>query len=586
MKLSNQMYNQFFSSSKNGIVLNSMDGSFVEFNNAALDIIGYTRDELLKLSYWDLIPLENQEKKRELLATLIENKSYGPSEQEYIHKLGYRVYVLVHSVIVTNEDNEEFIFSTIEDITESKKAQDVLNKAQALANIGHWYLDLVGNNLEWSDETYRIFGLKPQEFDATYEAFVERIYPDDRDMVNSAYTNSLEVDEAYQIEHRVIRPNGEIRYVIERCEHYHSSSGEIIGSIGTVLDITDRKLNENALLEAKNKAEASSLAKSSFIANMNHELRTPLNAILGFSKQMSVDSSLSKQQLKHLEIINTSGEHLLSMINDILDISKIEAGEMKLDNSTFDLFETIDSITDLMSYQANSKKLQCIYKKDENVPRYVLSDNGKIKQVLFNIIGNAIKFTDEGSVLVSISAKKIINRDNFREINIEVTDTGCGIEKSMLEDVFKPFVQNDGFKKVEGGTGLGLAISRNLLDLLGGDISVKSKLGEGTTFSIRFRVELAKESDIVKNLEESSSSDLKKESVIINENINDSEIEQLPIETVQTILDAAKKGSGMKIKTELAKIENTHLKAYQYFLNLVNKYDFDSIIEQLEKSYE
>ena len=586
MKLSNNMYAQLFSSAPIGFALNKMDGTFVEFNEKLLSITGYTRDEFSKLSYWDLTPKEYEEEEAKQLASLQSTESYGPYEKEYYHAKGYRIDVVLQGILVENESGEEFIFSTVQDISDTKKAEKVLNKAQELGNIGHWYLDLITNNLTWSDETYRIFGLQPQEFDATYEAFVERIYPDDRDAVNGAYTNSLEVDEPYQIEHRVIRKNGEVRYVIERCEHFHSQDGKIIGSIGTVLDITERKLNENALLEAKNKAESSSLAKSSFIASMNHELRTPLNAILGFSNQMSRDESLSQKYQKYLGIINNSGKHLLGMINDILDISKIEAGEMKVENSTFNLFEMVDSITDLMSFEAKSKKLQCKYNKDEDVPKYIVSDSGKIKQVLFNIIGNAIKFTNEGTVIISISAQKIKNRDNFRVINIEVSDTGCGIEELMLDEIFKPFVQNDGFKKVEGGTGLGLSISKNILDLLGGEIVVESKVGEGTTFSILFPVKLAEESDISMLLKEESTKNVEKELEIVPESIDDEEIEKLPIEIVHAILDSAQKGSGLKIKVELEKIENTHENAYKYLLNLVNKYDFDSIIELLERTYE
>lgn len=580
MELSQKMLNQFFLSSKQGLVLNSMDGSFVEFNDALLEMIGYTRDELIDMSYWDLIPKEYTEKKLQQIDSLIKNGSYGPSEKVYYHKMGYRISVQVYSTIVTNDDNENFIFSTIEDITDSKKAQDVLNKAQALGNIGHWYLDLLSNKLEWSDETYRIFGLQPQEFDATYEAFVERIYIDDRDDVNNAYNNSIEVDEPYQIEHRVIRPDGEIRYVIERCEHYHSKDGEIIGSIGTVLDITERKMNENRLIEAKTSAEAANILKSSFIANISHELRTPLNAILGFSNKMALDDSLNEKNRKHLDIINSSGEHLLNIINDILDMSKIEAGEMKVDNKPFDLIESIQAASELMSFQVDSKKIECALNVEKNVPQYIISDEGKIKQVLLNIIGNAIKFTEYGSIKLSISSKLIDKEANRMLININISDTGCGIEESMINKVFEPFIQNDGVKKVEGGSGLGLAISKNLMKLLGGTIKVQSKLGEGSEFQVSFPVEVAGEMAIAELSKKI------KDNIKDNNIVEDLEIDELPSDTVSLILDSARRGSGLSIKKELEKIKTTHTNTYRHLSELINQHDFDAIVELLEESYE
>lgn len=582
MELTGKMYKQLFLSARIGLSLNRMDGTFVEFNQELLNMTGYTKDEFLKLSYWDLTPSEYEKKEEEQLLSLKNSKKYGPYEKEYFHKKGHRIDVLLQGTIVTNEEGEEFIWSTVQDISDTKKAEKVLNKAQEMGNIGHWYLDLTNNNLEWSDETYRIFGLKPQEFDATYEAFVERIYPDDRDAVNTAYGNSVTIDEPYQIEHRVIRPSGEVRYVIERCEHYHSQKGEIIGSIGTVLDITERKSIENALLDAKNRAESSSISKSSFIASMSHELRTPLNAILGFSNRLSVDETLNEQQRKYIGIINSSGEHLLSMINDILDLSKVEAGEMRVNNSEFNLLESVSNVTDLMSLGAKSKNLQCHYFFDDSVPKTIVSDKGKIRQILLNIIGNAVKFTDSGTITVTISATDIENRDNFKMIKIEISDTGCGIQESMRDEVFKPFVQNDGLKKVEGGTGLGLAISKNIVHLLGGTISLKSEVGEGSTFYVNIPVEarvdtapLPKDSTITKQ-----------ERVTVPKQAEMSEMEKLPSDTVDAISDAAKKGKGLNIKKELSKIESSHVNSYRHLSSLAAKYDFDAILEFLKENDE
>lgn len=489
MQLSQKGYEALFQTAPVGICITTLDSRFVMVNEMLQQMTGYSVDELEKLSLDELTPTEYRESDILAKKALKEQGSFNAYEKELFHKNGHRIHILYHGRLYTDDSGKNYISSTIQDITYSKKSQEVLKKAQELGHIGHWHLDLLNNELSWSDETYRIFGLKPQEFEATYEAFVERIFPDDRDAVNLAYSQSVEKNASYQIEHRVIRPDQTVKHVIERCEHYHDKNGKIIGSIGTVLDITDTKQTEAALIEAKERAEAANIAKSAFIANVSHELRTPMNAILGFSQKIASDPALPEKLRSSVEIINRSGEHLLEMINDILDMSKIESGKMKLTMAPFNLVESIEAMFQLMKYQAVQKELECHIHVCDKIPKYIVSDEHKIRQVLINIIGNAIKFTDKGSVTISFESLPINSSDDKFMLHITVADSGRGIEPAMLKEIFKPFIQNDGLHKVEEGTGLGLAISERIVKLLKGTITVQSEVGKGSTFDIKIPVQ-------------------------------------------------------------------------------------------------
>lgn len=454
MNFKGNNYTNLFEKTPVGIIINSMDGGFVDVNEELLKLTGYTKDEFLSFSYWDLTPKSYEPQEAIQLESLENNRKYGPYEKEYIHKDGHYINVLLHGNIIKDDDGVEHIFSTVQDISNSKKA-------------------------------------------------------------------------------------------------------------------------EKRLEAAKDEAEAANIAKSAFIANMSHELRTPLNAILGFSQNMAINSSLNEKDLKYINIINSSGKHLLSLINDILDMSKLEAGAMKVHNAEFDLLQIIKSVSESMAHQVKEKDIECNLKLDEELPKFVISDEGKLKQILYNLIGNAVKFTQKGSIDLTVSSEKITDVNDKIHLKISLKDTGCGIESSMLKSIFKPFVQNDGFKKVEGGTGLGLAISKNILNILGGDISVESKVGEGSLFSIFIPVTVSGNERVeIPNKVENTP-----KSVVIS--LTQPEFEDIPSDVRSSIVAAANIGSGSKVKKELAKIKNTNKKEFLFLSKLVKDYAFDEIIKSL-----
>ena len=251
-----------------------------------------------------------------------------------------------------------------------------------------------------------------------------------------------------------------------------------------------------ALQVAKEQAESANLAKSRFIATMSHELRTPLNAILGFSELMSQEKTISATQKDTLEIINRSGEHLLSMINAVLDISKIEAGRLELQLEQCDLLELLQDIGTMINLKAVNKQLFFELEIAPNISRYVVVDSSKLRQVLINLLGNAIKFTEKGGVVLHASFQSLDSQSVL--VHIEVIDTGIGIAKSLQAELFKPFVQLIQTADAKG-TGLGLAISKSLVELMGGKISVVSDEGKGSRFKISLPVALADETPFVKH---------------------------------------------------------------------------------------
>lgn len=687
LKESELRYRTLVETSPDAIGVTDLEGKLLFCNRQVARLHGYESEtELLGQKIFELIAPENHRLAAKNFQKIFKLGSVRDAEYTMLRKDGSQFPAeFSGSLMRDTQGNPLAIIGLVRDITERKSAEDALkrakedlakrveertaqlkqvnehllseiherqlvevalrqsearlNQALSAAQMGAWDWDLLKRSLTWSDGVEELLGLKQGSFAGTYKAFLKCLHPVDRPHITQALNHSIETGADYDVETRIVWPDGTIRWVAAKGAVLHNRSGLAVRMTGTVMDITKRKRVElalererqqlrqiiatapvamamldtqmrylahsqkwlqlqdveersiigrshyevfpdiparwkaehqralqgevrslsedvwertdgtkvylrwaihpwytpdgeiggiiiatdriNELVEAREAALEAARIKTEFLANMSHEIRTPMNGVLGVAGLL-LQTNLAPQQLDYARTIRSSAEHLLNIINDILDFSKLEAGEMQLETIDFDLERTIESVVDVLAAQVQEKGIEFAVLIESNVPKQLQGDPGRLRQILLNLVGNAVKFTDTGEVAVKASlelegSEAGLNVESFQELQVDklnvesstqanlslfhlqpatqtnlsnsikirfkITDTGIGISEADKQKLFQSFSQVDASTTRQyGGTGLGLVICKQLVELMGGEIGIESVLGQGSTF--------------------------------------------------------------------------------------------------------
>lgn len=406
---------------------------------------------------------------------------YNKRYRDILQKFGEMIESDLELMVSMDKLNEE--------IRNTKDVDIKLKDALDIAHLGQWELDLQTKQLRWSKEVYRIFEVDPNKFEASYSAFLEAIHPDDKDAVDRAYSESLKSRDPYDIVHRLRMKDGRVKYVRELCRTDFDNESVPLVSRGTVQDITLLKEQENEIREANKRLKEMDQLKSIFIASMSHELRTPLNSIIGFSGLMlkGIRGAPNEGHIGFLKRVETAGLHLLNLITDVIDISKIETGRIDISVSSFLFEEVVAEAVELTRVGADKKGLTLDVRVQSGIE--METDRRRLFQCLLNYLSNAVKYTEKGGL--TITAEK---RDE--QVFVEVADTGIGIAETDISMMFEAFERLESHLKIKaGGTGLGLYLTKKLVvEILQGSIGFDSNQGEGSRFWLEVPRILSQES--------------------------------------------------------------------------------------------
>lgn len=475
-------------------------GNMLLLNKAVEQMTGYLREEICTVDQWfKMLGRDHAEETRGCYERIRAEGFAEPRIVQYYRKDGeLRLFEVAE---YASTDGEVWL---LQDVTRQKQMERDLRAGRQRFELavrgssdGIWDWDITAKTVYYSPRFHELLGFDEKDTNGTAEFFSKQAHPDDYPAVLAALREHLRLRVPYDMECRLMMKSGEYRWFRVKGLAVWNTAGRAIRMAGSISDIATRKQAEQEMHtlvqqieEARRKAEAAANAKSEFLAHMSHEIRTPMHGVLGMTGLL-LETDLNSEQREYAETVRYSAESLLTLLNDVLDISKIESGKLHIERIPFDVEACVWDVVNLLTPRALEKSINLLVQVAPDLPASVISDPARLRQILLNLVGNAVKFTESGTVSVHVQLAASIGRS---ELLVVVRDTGIGIPRDKRGSLFQQFVQADASTTRKfGGTGLGLAICRRLLDLMGGSIQVESELGKGSTFTFVLPVNAAPE---------------------------------------------------------------------------------------------
>jgi polar amino acid transport system substrate-binding protein len=566
-----QRFRSLLESAPDPFIIVQRDGLIESINKRAEEVFGYSLDELQDQPIEVLIPEEARKKQRAHLLEFMRNparRTMGEGLELLARKKSGALFPTEIALGAIGDGENLLVVAAVRDVTTRKEAEAELAAREQqfrtlVATIPgtvyqcaldeHWTMQYI------SDEIERLTGYPPSDFvENSIRSFASIIHPDDVDEVERQITQAVNENASYAIEYRVVNSTGDIRWVYERGQAVsvthtdtHNFKQKNQSLVGTVIDISNRVQAAEELKEARAVAEQANQAKSDFLANMSHEIRTPMNAIIGMS-HLALQTNLDSRQRNYIEKVHRSSESLLGIINDILDFSKIEAGKLEMERVDFQLEDVFDNLASLVGLKAEEQGLELLFDLPVDIPTALKGDPLRLGQVLSNLGNNAVKFTERGEVIFKVRVQD--QTENEVWLRFSVRDSGIGMSRQQQARLFQSFSQADASTtRKYGGTGLGLVICKQLVEMMGGEISVDSEPGVGSNFhfTARFGLQAKSVSTDRRPLDAQSLRALK--ILVVDDNESAREILVTILKTMNFSVDEA--ASGRIALTKIAEAE-------------------------------